>query len=314
VYLWNAHTDSRVVFTQFVPTYDFEAEYIAVSYRPSAFYIYRLDDIENQTTGSQFSEPIDTADSVAEGIAEVEEEAWDYDPIELDYAVCTFNRGYVEQTVFICLTCLQNTGIRAGICRECANFCHERQGHEVYNIGIKKDFRCDCGLSVKYPNVPCSLQTTKIGTNENNKYNHNFEDQWCYCHRREELPMYQCIDCMDWFHGSCLGIEYNEEFSEEYVCEDCIRENYPYLEKYPTEGTESTELPSIGTGCRRGRFLPANWKTKLTKEDKDQFFPNQFVMEHRPTEDTAEEEDIEFSDDEVDEEDENEEDGDDFIV
>jgi hypothetical protein len=285
-------------------------EYLAVSYKRSHFCIYQLTD---ELNSAKFPEMIDTAD---EAFVDDEDENWDTDPVELDYAECTYSMGYIEQAVFICLTCFHNSGVRAGICRQCSQFCHVRQGHEVYNIGIKQHFRCDCG-SEKFPSTACTLQATKSEPNDRNVYNHNFENRWCFCGGEENRPMYQCLACLDWFHGTCIGEQEEEE--KDFVCENCVRGSHSYLEKYPVEGTEGSELPVIGRVCRRGRFVPQDWEDRLTREDKLAHFPNKVapvVQLHRPAVvNNDNEEDIEFSDGEEDEdEDEMEEGEDGFVV
>ncbi len=320
VYIWNAHTGQkiyeipppvsneegggpmkRVLYSQFVPTPDFEAEYIAVAYKPHSFYMYQLCDTMQQ--GSKFSEMIDTADFAE--FADDEDESWDRDPMALDYAVCSYEMGYIDQTVFICLTCFHNSHTRAGLCRQCAQFCHTRQGHEVANIGNKKGFRCDCGTS-KYPNTSCTLQEVKT-ENDRNVYNQNYENLWCYCGREEERPMYQCLSCSDWFHETCIGTSDEEN---EYICRNCLQATHSYLIKYPTEGTENPSLPILGKSCREGRFIPVDWKRRLTVQDKQEHFPELIRPVNNANDD---EEDIEFTDDEDEEEDDvDDEDG--FIV
>jgi hypothetical protein len=54
---------------------------------------------------------------------------------------CTYNQGYKNQTVFGCFTCNK----RAGMCLGCYINCH--QDHETFEIGLKRNFRCDCGTN-----------------------------------------------------------------------------------------------------------------------------------------------------------------------
>lgn len=97
--------------------------------------------------------------------------------------------------------------------------CHA--DHDTVSIGKKKNFRCDCGTD-KYPNVPCLLRAGKE-PNDRNVYTHNFELLYCFCNQpvrpyvvykhgtyvmrqdNGEL-MILCIECLEWFHHTCLEI------------------------------------------------------------------------------------------------------------
>lgn len=115
---------------------------------------------------------------------------------------CTYTLGYTEQNIYTCKTC----GILSGICLGCCYNCHD--GHEIIDIGPKKDFRCDCGLS----KTPCKLFPHK--TANHNNYCHNFVGRFCVCdafdcESSRESDMHLCIGCYDWFHESCIQI-YND--------------------------------------------------------------------------------------------------------
>src|SRR5690606_10813326 len=138
---------------------------------------------------------------------EEEQQEWERNPLDIQYACCSYTKGYVDQIVYICLTCMGQQ--KGGVCEQCAEFCHKKKGHTVYNIGKKSNFKCDCGNESKYPTNPCLLNPEKEKSNPHNIYNHNFENKWCYCGDAESNLMYQCIICEDWFHGTCLGV--NEE-------------------------------------------------------------------------------------------------------
>jgi len=60
---------------------------------------------------------------------------------------CSFSLGYVNQAVYVCMTCLENgtAGQNHSICSSCANVCHE--GHECVYWGIRRATRCDCCTS-----------------------------------------------------------------------------------------------------------------------------------------------------------------------
>ncbi len=60
------------------------------------------------------------------------------------------------------------------------------------------------------------------------RYNHNFHDRFCYCDEGEDEDdhMFQCIHCMDWFHGRCVHSGYDFETddfkNEDFVCQGCL--------------------------------------------------------------------------------------------
>ena len=57
---------------------------------------------------------------------------------------CTYNKGYITQECFICVTCFLETKKRAVICLGCSIKCHE-DNHEISPIGFKRHIKCDCG-------------------------------------------------------------------------------------------------------------------------------------------------------------------------
>jgi E3 ubiquitin-protein ligase UBR7 len=58
---------------------------------------------------------------------------------------CTYDKGYITQEVYVCLTCSKEKNTLSGICLACAFKCH--LDHEVENLHFKRNFRCDCGNS-----------------------------------------------------------------------------------------------------------------------------------------------------------------------
>ena len=154
-----------------------------------------------------------------------------------DFNHCTYVRGYIEQSVFICKTCKTHLGFCGGCCLHC------HAGHEVVELGPKKNFRCDCGLGP----TACVLNPEKYPNS--NSYNHNFLGRFCLCDREDsedtrESDMHMCVSCYDWFHTSCIRI-YNDchnlaprklhqenipilpEDTTQYffLCESCVQEN-----------------------------------------------------------------------------------------
>ncbi|XP_058472162.1 putative E3 ubiquitin-protein ligase UBR7 [Solea solea] len=141
---------------------------------------------------------------------------------------CSYSRGYVKrQAVFACNTCTPSAAEPAGICLACANKCHD--GHDIFELYTKRNFRCDCGNS-KFGDFQCQLTTAKDDENARNHYNHNFRGLYCTCDRpypdvddREDDEMIQCVICEDWFHSRHLGCPVVEpEELQEMVCEACM--------------------------------------------------------------------------------------------
>ncbi|XP_069772313.1 putative E3 ubiquitin-protein ligase UBR7 [Narcine bancroftii] len=142
---------------------------------------------------------------------------------------CSYSEGYVKrQALYACNTCTPKGGQPAGICLACSYKCHE--GHELFELYTKRNFRCDCGNS-KFSDLQCKFFSEKEKTNCNNKYNDNFFGLYCTCKRpypdpEDETPdeMIQCVVCEDWFHGRHLGavLPDNVEY-QEMVCQSCMK-------------------------------------------------------------------------------------------
>lgn len=148
---------------------------------------------------------------------------WQNNPLNLPTNTCSSTYGSSTQLVYVCRTCNyvlkeeifpfhhnnddnNENGIEnfvyGYICSECVLNCHN--GHDVVNIGIKHNISCDCGNNLfKRNNCHISL-STKPKYNYNNIYTHNNIVKYCYCNGSEVLPMYQCVQCCDWFHRNCL--------------------------------------------------------------------------------------------------------------
>ncbi|KAJ1105248.1 hypothetical protein NDU88_002656 [Pleurodeles waltl] len=142
---------------------------------------------------------------------------------------CSYPQGYIKrQALYACSTCTPKGGEAAGICLACSYKCHE--GHDLFELYTKRNFRCDCGNS-KFKNVECKLYSDKDRVNILNKYDDNFFGLYCTCKRpypdpEDETPdeMIQCVVCEDWFHERHLGAspEENMEF-QEMVCPACMK-------------------------------------------------------------------------------------------
>ncbi|XP_055496049.1 putative E3 ubiquitin-protein ligase UBR7 [Leucoraja erinacea] len=142
---------------------------------------------------------------------------------------CSYSEGYVKrQALYACNTCTPKGGQPAGICLACSYKCHE--GHELFELYTKRNFRCDCGNS-KFSDLQCKFFSEKEKTNCANKYNDNFFGLYCTCKRpypdpEDETPdeMIQCVVCEDWFHGRHLGavLPDNVEY-QEMACQSCMK-------------------------------------------------------------------------------------------
>ncbi|XP_026209738.1 putative E3 ubiquitin-protein ligase UBR7 [Anabas testudineus] len=148
---------------------------------------------------------------------------------------CSYSRGYVKrQAVFACNTCTPSAAEPAGICLACANKCHD--GHDIFELYTKRDFRCDCGNG-KFKGFKCQLNPSKDEENVRNRYNHNFSGCYCVCDRpypddQDNDEMIQCVICEDWFHSRHLGCTVVEpEELQEMVCEACMNKA-PFLWTY----------------------------------------------------------------------------------
>ncbi|KAM4014188.1 putative E3 ubiquitin-protein ligase UBR7 [Anomaloglossus baeobatrachus] len=145
-----------------------------------------------------------------------------------DTEKCSYPEGYVKrQALYACGTCTPRSEEPAGICLACTYKCHE--GHQLYELYTKRNFRCDCGNS-KFKHLECKLFPEKEKVNAENKYNENFFGLYCTCRRPYPDPedeisdeMIQCVVCEDWFHGRHLGAAPPEHLEyQEMVCPCCM--------------------------------------------------------------------------------------------
>lgn len=111
---------------------------------------------------------------------------------------CTYPKGYLRQSVYLCLTC----ALPLGICSSCSIACHT--DHEQLELFPKRHFRCDCPTGA----LPCKCTLHEGGGdegvgregNEENVYGPNFRGVFCRCGRkyealREKETMVQCLAC-----------------------------------------------------------------------------------------------------------------------
>jgi len=188
-----------------------------------------VDDLE-----SEESENVITMVDVLEEEKELEDNAFAVLGA-CDEKNCTYLRGYLSrQALYSCSTCRKDDNEPAGICLACSYACHE--GHELYELYTKRNFRCDCGND-RFLHNPCVLCPNKEPLNEKNQYNHNFLGKYCYCDRpfpdpENEDEMFQCVICEDWFHGLHLNtsLPENDDFAE-MICGTCM-EKFSFLWYY----------------------------------------------------------------------------------
>ncbi|XP_019751799.1 putative E3 ubiquitin-protein ligase UBR7 [Hippocampus comes] len=144
---------------------------------------------------------------------------------------CSYPQGYVKrQALYACNTCTPKGGQAAGVCLACSYKCHE--GHHLFELYTKRNFRCDCGNS-KFADAPCKLFHDKDDVNSLNKYGHNFFGEYCTCRRpypdpedQVEDEMIQCVLCEDWLHGRHLGCQVPDCAElQEMICESCMNAN-----------------------------------------------------------------------------------------
>ncbi|XP_017546355.1 putative E3 ubiquitin-protein ligase UBR7 isoform X1 [Pygocentrus nattereri] len=171
---------------------------------------------------------------------------------------CSYLQGYVKrQAVFACSTCTSEGMEPTGVCLACANHCHD--GHDIFELYTKRNFRCDCG-NRKFGSFKCKLSPEKDGQNSKNLYNHNYFGRYCSCDRpypddddQVGEEMIQCILCEDWYHSKHLGcaVVDSEELLE-MVCESCMN-RAPLLWTYaayfatsPVTSKEDEDVTVVG--------------------------------------------------------------------
>jgi len=178
---------------------------------------------------------------------------------------CTYEKGYTSQTLFGCKTC----GAEGGMCLACYLNCH--LDHDTFEIGMKRNFRCDCGTA-KFNNHPCiMLEEGQEKTEENDKnvYDHNFKARFCVCNNEydQDLFMIRCLHCLDYFHIYHLGlseeiqsvVEGHEDFTQ-MICKDCTDKHYKFLKCYQN-------LPIYYTEEELKKLLKDEPEPEETKEE-----------------------------------------------
>lgn len=201
---------------------------------------------------------------------------------------CTYPVGYVKrQALYACGTCSPSDAEPAGVCLACTLTCHE--GHTLYELYTKRNFRCDCGNKKFPPNFKCKLYPQKDPENTVNKYNQNFRGVYCTCHRpypdlEDEIEdeMIQCVICEDWYHSRHLGnLPPTGGDFQEMICDDCMTK-CSFLQAYlplsvPQQqtsiGLSQQIIPSSDTETRPDVMQPSQSEeqnTPVTDSEKTQ--------------------------------------------
>ncbi|KAI9623128.1 hypothetical protein KEM48_009557 [Puccinia striiformis f. sp. tritici PST-130] len=186
----------------------------------------------------RISEVISKQNELEEQVAEV---------LPFDISKCSKLAGRIRQSIYSCLTCnppnSEQTHLRAGICSSCSVSCHS--DHQLVELFVRRDFVCDCGTqrcnpaggcqltsSINYPPVDQSVPSTSTIDSSSNRYDKNFDGQFCICERgktydpeTETEDMYQCLSCEDWRHASCLGAHPDPDDWDDLICADCVQTN-----------------------------------------------------------------------------------------
>ncbi|EIW69611.1 hypothetical protein TREMEDRAFT_30535 [Tremella mesenterica DSM 1558] len=119
---------------------------------------------------------------------------------------CTYDKGYLRQSIWSCLDCGENVGV----CYGCSISCHSN--HRLVELWTRRHFKCDCptsSTSNRCTLIPPHRQPQD--KNEENCYTHNFRGKFCRCEKpydpeTEEEAMINCIGCEDWYHETCLNL------------------------------------------------------------------------------------------------------------
>ena len=186
---------------------------------------------------------------------------------------CTYNKGYITQECFVCMTCFQETKKRAVLCLGCSIKCHE-DNHDIAPIGFKRHIRCDCGNNNFL--LECKLKKKEEieYDNQENVYNHNMENKYCFCDEEDDgnSTMAQCFFCEDWFHKEHLnifGINLEDKNVEELpsldlVCKNCVKKLKDILKRYDLKKIIFGLMPKEPV-----KFIDLTQDNKDNKENKE---------------------------------------------
>ncbi|OBA28594.1 hypothetical protein HANVADRAFT_51476 [Hanseniaspora valbyensis NRRL Y-1626] len=173
----------------------------------------------------------------------LDQEAYEAMPYKFD--TCTYYEPNINrQQVFSCLDC-----DNIGLCYGCSISCGHSENNLI-DINYKKNFTCDCGTDKDLKVKECNLyknKNMKKEHNEDNRYGHNFNGEYCYCNTKDETDsdMVQCqlgnVCNEDWYHIKCLNLEKNnieENDFEDLICSLCFQEYQDLFEKLFNEYKE----------------------------------------------------------------------------
>lgn len=189
---------------------------------------------------------------------ELEAEARDVLPGRFD--TCTYRMGYINQSVYVCRTCVVDNR-PAAVCYSCSIECHT--SCELIELMGKRDFRCDCGNDCF--TTGCKLEPRKDGINTINKYEslQNFSGYFCTCHKsygdEEEQTMYQCLPCQDWFHEGCIAGLPNPDTFSDFICANCPKHALRQVLTCSTNMALSSDDSAW--------FMAENWRDSICKCD-----------------------------------------------
>lgn len=126
----------------------------------------------------------------------------------------------------------------------------------------------------------CQLKREKDWENSCNVYHgrgsHNFHGRFCSCDQpycedeAEPRTMFQCLECQDWYHDSCIGTIPDPELFDEFICAGCAKD-FPVYSGFPRDANGlfpdenmntclSTTVSVIGDAPI---FLKPEWRTRL---------------------------------------------------
>lgn len=210
---------------------------------------------ENNSTTNIIENEDDAVISMVDYLKEEEELENDADAVlgDSDDKQCTYQLGIrPRQALYACKTCQTKDRAPACVCLACSYACHD--GHDLYELYTKRNFRCDCG-NEKFPDLTCKLCPEKSPFNAENKYNQNFQGLYCTCARPYPDPdddiedeMIQCVICEDWYHGRHLGKCDPSAMNDfqEMICQGCMTK-HDFLWAYTVSSKVTEKLESVSS-------------------------------------------------------------------
>lgn len=190
-------------------------------------------------------------------------------------SVCTYGDGYKDQSVYSCRTCAEIVGHPVGVCYGCYLECH--LGHDlVVELFTRRKFRCDCP-SLSSTICECRLwsgEEVAPQSNVLNKYNHNFDDIFCWCKKGYSADsnaiLIHCLLCEDWFHPECIKQDTRFQHSLDddenvFVCHPCLTKtprllNYKNLLVASLPGSTPSNAPNPSSDTPSSQPLTSDLK------------------------------------------------------